>query len=336
VKAWEIRDRFGIEQLVLADRETGAPGPGQARVAWQAFSLNYRDVMMIDGRYNPRQPLPLVPLSDAAGIVDAVGDGVSRVKVGDRVMAIFAQRWIAGALDREKQSSALGGPRQGVAAESSVLDAEGLVHVPRELSFEEAAALPCAAVTAWSALFEHGALAPGQTVLIQGTGGVSIFALQFAALAGATAIVTSKSDEKLERARALGARHTINYARDRDGGKSARALTSNAGVDHVVDVGGAGTIDGSFAAVKPGGTISVIGVLDGVEKPIALTRLLMNDVRLQGVFVGSRDAFERMTRAIEANGLRPVVDRAFAFEELPQALAHMQGGAHFGKIVLRK
>jgi len=335
MKVWQIEGGFGLDHLTLSEREAPAPGPGQARVALSAWSLNFRDVLVITGGYNPRQRLPLVPLSDAVGVVDAVGEGVTRVKVGDRVAPTFAQRWIAGRIDRERQKSALGSPGDGVAAEQVVFDAEGLVHVPAHLTDAEAATLPCAGVTAWTALYDQGGLQPGETVLVQGTGGVSIFALLLARLAGARVLVTSSSDEKLERARQLGATWTINYREDPAWGKTARDLTG--GVDHVVEVGGAGTIEQSLVAVRPGGNVYVIGVLDGAGGDLQLTRVLMNAVRMQGVLVGPREAFERMNAAIAAAELRPVIDETtFTFDALPEALAHMQAGAHFGKIAITK
>lgn len=329
MQAWEIRQFGGV---VSGEREEREPGPRQARVRLSAWSLNYRDVLVVDGKYNPRQKLPLVPLSDACGVVDAIGPGVDRVKVGDRVMPAFAPGWIAGAPDASKLRSALGSPNDGTAQRSMVLDADALVHAPAHLSDREAASLPCAAVTAWTALFEHAPFVSGQSVLVQGTGGVSIFALQIAAAAGARVIVTSKSEAKLERARSLGAWKTICYAAEPEWGKAARAMTD--GVDHVIEVGGAGTMEQSLIAVRPGGTVSVIGVLAGAAGPIALTRVLMNVVRLQGIMVGPREAFERMNRALERWQLRPVIDREFPFDDLPGALAHMKSGAHFGKIVL--
>lgn len=335
MKVWEIAGGFGIDRLALVERDVPAPGPGQARIRLRASSLNYRDFMVVTGAYNPRQPLPLVPLSDGVGVVEAIGDGVTRVAVGDRVMATFAQRWIAGPPDKEKLSSTLGSPLDGMAAEAIVLDASGLVRVPSYLSDEEAATLPCAAVTAWSALFELGRVGPGQTVLVQGSGGVSVFALQLARLAGARVIATSSREEKRARLRELGAWQTIDYRADPEWGRTARKLTGGAGVHHVIEVGGAGTIDQSLHAVRPGGTISVIGVLEGGAGPIALTRVLMNAVRMQGVLVGSREAFERLCAALEAAELRPVVDRVFPFEQLPDALRHLESGAHFGKIVVR-
>ncbi len=331
MKAWILDGGFGLERLALVDREAPVPGPGQVRVSLRAWSINYRDALVVRGEYNARQKLPLVPLSDAAGVVDAVGPGVTRVAVGDRVAPCFAQRWIAGPPDRDKLASTLGSPNDGVAAEQIVLDEEGVVTVPEHLSVAEAATLPCAAVTAWCALFEHDRVGPAHTVLVQGSGGVSVFALQLARLAGARVIATSSRAEKRERLAAMGAAHTIDYRADPTWGRTVRAM---GGVDHVVEVGGAGTMEQSLAAVKPGGTISVIGVLAGAAGPVALTRVLMNAVRLQGVIVGSRESFERMNVAIGASGLRPSVDRAFAFEELPAALRWLEGGAHFGKIVL--
>lgn len=332
MKAWELQERFGLDRLRLVEREEPTPGPGQVRIRPRAWSLNYRDFLVVTGAYNPRQPLPVVPLSDAVGVVDAVGEGVTRVQVGDRVAPIFATRWTAGIPGKEELASALGAAVDGTAQEALVLDAEGVVKIPAYLSDAEAASLPCAAVTAWSALFELGSLAPGQTVLVQGSGGVSVFALLFAQLAGARVIATSSSDAKLERLWALGAWQTIHYKNDPEWGKTARRMSG--GVDHVIDVGGSGTIEQSLVAVRPGGTISLIGVLEGGGGPGPLTRALMNLVRLQGVFVGPREAFERMLRAMEAAELRPVLDRSFAFDELPAALSYLKSGAHFGKVVL--
>lgn len=332
MKAWEIGERFGIERLRRVERDDETPGPGQLRFRPSAWSLNYRDFLVVTGTYNPRQRLPLVPLSDAAGTVDAVGEGVTRVKVGDRVMPIFAQRWLAGAPDREKLGSTLGSPHDGTARASLLLHEDGVVHIPDYLSDQEAATLPCAAVTAWSALFEHGALQPGQTVLVQGSGGVSTFALLLARLAGARVIATSSSAPKRERLRALGAFETLDYRADPAWGKTAAKITG--GVDHVVDVGGAGTLEQSIAAVRPGGTISLIGVLEGGAGPVPLARALMNAIRLQGIIVGPRESFEHLLQAMTAAEIRPIIDRAFPFDELPAALDHMKNGAHFGKIVL--
>jgi len=332
-EAWRIEGAFGLEQLARGANDAGAPGPGQARVKLSAWSLNYRDYLVVTGGYNPRQALPLIPLSDAVGVVEAVGEGVTRVAVGDRVCPIFAQAWMDGPAGRREQTSTLGSPNDGVAARAVCLSEHGLVPVPEHLSDREAASLPCAAVTAWNALFELGDLCPGQTLLVQGTGGVASFALQLGVLAGAEVIVTSSSADKRARAEQEGASMTLDYREDPTWGRTVRKATG--GVDHVIEVGGAGTIEQSLTAVKPGGTVSVIGILAGAKSEFALTRVLMNAVRMQGVFVGSRGAFERMNAAIASAKLRPILDsESFGFDDLPAALERMEQGAHLGKITL--
>ena len=335
MRAFEIRESFGLDHLVLAERPDPRPGFGQVAVRVRAVSLNFRDLLMVEGKYNPKQPLPLIPCSDGAGEVVAVGDGVTRVRTGDRVCGILAQRWIAGEPTREKVRSTLGGPLDGMLAEQVVLDQEGVVTVPPHLSDEEASTLPCAAVTAWSALVTEGEIKAGDTVLVQGTGGVSIFALQIARLLGARVIVTSSQEEKLERARELGASDGINYRDTPDWGAKVKALTGGVGVDHVVEVGGAGTLQQSLQAVRIGGRISLIGVLSGNATQVNLNSILMQKVRVQGILVGHRESFEAMNRAITLSGLRPVIDRVFPFEEAPAAFEHMAAGRHFGKIVVR-
>jgi NADPH:quinone reductase-like Zn-dependent oxidoreductase len=250
------------------------------------------------------------------------------------VAGIFSQTWLAGPPTVERLRGTVGGPIDGALCERMVLDAEGVVPVPEYLSNAEAAALPCAAVTAWSSLVEQGSVGAGDVVLLQGTGGVSIFALQIARILGARTIVTSSSDEKLERARDLGAWKTINYSEDHDWGKTARKLTGGLGVDHVVEVGGAGTLAQSMKATRVGGTISVIGVLSGVASEVNLIPILMQNLRLQGILVGSRGGFERMNRAFDAHRIQPVIDRVFPFEEAVEAFHHMASGAHFGKICI--
>ncbi|MGF1469871.1 MAG: NAD(P)-dependent alcohol dehydrogenase [Sandaracinaceae bacterium] len=334
-RAWRLDGGFGRGHLALEEREVPDPGPGEARVRMSALSLNYRDHLVVEGQYNPRQPLPLVPLSDAVGVVEAVGPGVRRVKEGDRVCPAFCQGWIDGPPDRERLRTSLGSPGDGVAAEARVFDADGLVRMPAYLSDREAATLPCAAVTAWNALFELGDVHAGEVVLTQGSGGVSMFALQLAHASGARVIATSSRDDKLERLRELGAWRTINYRSDPSWGKVAKGyVEERGGVDHIVEVGGAGTFDESLRAIRPGGTISVIGVLAGAVGPVPLTRILMNAIRVQGVIVGSRGTFERMLGAFEARELRPVLDRSFPFEELPQALEHLASGEHVGKVTI--
>lgn len=333
MRAWEIR-QFGPDGLVLGERPDPEPGPGQARVRIRAASINYRDWLVLTGEYNPRQRLPLVPCSDGAGVVEAVGAGVTRVKPGDRVMTLFSQAWLAGPPTREKLAATLGGPLDGTLAEHVVLSADGLVPTPPHLSDLEAATLPCAGVTAWNALVTQGRIAPGDIVVVQGTGGVSIFALQIGVLAGARVIVTSSSDAKLERARTLGAWHTINYRATPEWDRAVRDLTGGRGADHIVEVGGAGTLGRSLRAVRAGGTISVIGVLAGRTAEVLLTPILMQNLRLQGVIVGSRETFEALARAVAHHGLRPVVDRVFGFEEAREALAWLAAGRHFGKVCI--
>lgn len=335
MRVFQIEGQFGLAHLKPAERPDPTPGPGQVVVKLKAACLNYRDWLMVEGQYNPSQPLPLIPLSDGVGVVAAVGTGVGRVSAGQRVAGIFAQRWLAGKPNKEARASTLGSPLDGMLTEYALLDAEGVVPVPEHLSDEEAATLPCAAVTAWNALLGLGHVQPGDTVLLQGTGGVSIFALQFAKLAGARVIITSSSDEKLARAQALGADELINYRAQPDWDKAAVKLAGGAGVDHVVEVGGAGTFGKSLNAVRIGGTISMIGILSGSTTPTALTSILMKSVRVQGIFVGSRACFETMNRAVALHRLRPVVDRVFAFEDAPQAFRHLASGQHFGKVVIR-
>jgi NADPH:quinone reductase-like Zn-dependent oxidoreductase len=335
MRVWELSGQFGMENLHLVDRPMPAPGPGQVLVRLRAASLNFRDLLMIRGKYNPRQPLPLVPCSDGAGEVVELGPGVERVKVGNRVAGIFAQRWLAGRPDHVMLRSTLGGPLDGTLQEYRVFSEEGLVHLPAHLTWEEASTLPCAALTAWSSLVVEGSVTAGSKVVIQGTGGVSIFALQFCKMLGAETWVTSSSDEKLEKAKEMGATHVINYTTTPKWGEEIFRMTGKVGVDHVVEVGGAGTIDQSIRAIAPGGCISLIGILSGAAQEIQLTRVLMQNVRMQGIIVGHRDGFEQMNRAIAVSGLRPSVDRVFAFEEAPEAMAYMASAGHYGKIVIR-
>ncbi|MCG8456168.1 MAG: NAD(P)-dependent alcohol dehydrogenase [Holophagales bacterium] len=334
MRVFEIREGFGLDHLVPAEREKPSPGPGRVLLRMRAVSLNYRDYLMVTGAYNPKQPLPLVPCSDGVGVVEALGPGVRGLEVGQRVSTLFAPRWQAGAPSRDKVRTTLGGPLDGALTEFMVLDASAVCPVPAYLSDVEAATLPCAALTAWSALVAHGRVKAGDTVLVQGTGGVSLFALQIAGLLGARVIVTSSKQEKLERALDLGAWKGLHYVEDPEWGRSARALTGGAGVDHVVDVGGGSTLAQSLKAVRVGGTISLIGILGGTEASLALTPILMQNVRIQGILVGHRESFEALCRAFAAHEVEPVIDRVFPFDETREALAYLAAGRHFGKICI--
>lgn len=334
MRSFEVRE-FGIDKLAPVEREMPKPGAKEVLVRMKAASLNYRDYMVVQGVYNPRMRRPMVPLSDGAGVVEETGPGVSRFAKGDRVAACFMQSWIEGPPTKQKGVSALGGAIDGVLREFAVFSEEGLVPAPAGLSDEELAALPCAAVTAWHALFEHSPGAPGDTVLLLGTGGVSIFALQFAKAAGLRTIITSSSDEKLARAKQLGASELINYKQNPEWQEQVRKLTAGEGVDHVVEVGGSGTMPRSLRALRTHGVMSVIGVLSGAEPTVSPSSILMNSVRVQGIYVGSRAMFERMNRAIEFHRLRPVIDKVFPWTECGEALHYMEGQRHFGKICLR-
>lgn len=334
MRVFEIQDSFGMENLRLTQRPDPVPGPGQVVLKMRSASLNFRDLLMVRGHYNPRQPLPLVPCSDGVGVVASVGEGVSRVGVGDRVASCFFQTWIGGPPTAEKLQGTLGGPLDGTLAELVVLSEDGVVPVPEHLSDIEGAALPCAALTAWSALVEQGDVGADQTILVQGTGGVSIFALQIGRALGARVIVTSSSDAKLEKAVELGAWKTINYSDDPTWGKTVARLTDGVGVDNVVEVGGAGTLGQSLRAVRVGGQISVIGVLSGISSELNIIPILMQNIRLQGILVGSRDGFERMNTHLTSNEIHPVIDRVFPFGEAGEAFRHMASGAHFGKIAI--
>jgi len=334
MKVVELQDDFGLEHLTVSSRPKPEPGHGQVLLRMRAASLNFRDLLMVRGLYNPKQTLPIIPCSDGAGEVEEVGPGVSRVRVGDRVTPTFFQGWFSGRPTVEKALTTLGSPLDGVLAQYMVVGEDALVPVPGHLTFEQAATLPCAALTAWSALAVQGNVKAGNTVLVQGTGGVALFALQFAKLLGAQVIVTSGSDEKLKRARRMGADHGINYRTTPQWGKAARDWTHGAGVDHVVELGGAGTLAESLQAVGLGGRISLIGVLAGAVKELNILPIVMRNVRVQGIFVGHREGFEAMNRAIAQSGLEPVIDRTFSMEEVGHAFEWMAGGNHFGKICL--
>ncbi len=334
MRAVVIDGSFGLDDLQTVQRELPEPGPGQVRLRMIAQSLNYRDLLMVRGHYDPRQPLPLIPCSDGVGIVEAVGEGVTRAAVGDRVCPIFCQQWLDGRPDRRMIRSTLGGPLDGTLAEGMVIGEQGLVHPPAHLSDAECAALPCAAVTAWSALFTYGQLQAGETVLVQGTGGVSVFALQLAKAAGARVILTSSSDDKAARARELGADETINYREHPQWSKVVRELTDGRGVDHVVEVGGAGTLQQSIRSTAVAGTISIIGVLSGVSTEVMVTPILMSGIRLQGILVGHRAGFEALCAFVGEHQLRPVIGATFGLDEVRAGFDLMARGGHFGKIAI--
>jgi NADPH:quinone reductase-like Zn-dependent oxidoreductase len=328
-----------IDDLTLAEADTPHPARGQVLVRMRAASLNYRDLMVATGRYGRGGGVKpdLVPLSDGAGEVVAVGPEVSRVKPGDRVAGIFMPRWIGGAITEDAAAVALGGgTADGVLAEEVLFDAEALIHLPGHLSFEEGATLPCAAVTAWNALFGGPRpLQPGESVLALGTGGVSIFAIQFARAAGARAIVTSSSDAKLARAAEIGATDGVNYARNPDWEKDVLALTGGRGVDHVVEVGGAGTLPRSARAARLGGQIHQIGAALAGGGQVDPAPIMRRNLTLRGIYVGSREMFEAMNRAIALHALRPVIDRVFPFEAARDAYRHLESQRHLGKVVIR-
>jgi NADPH:quinone reductase-like Zn-dependent oxidoreductase len=316
--------RFGYDGISFVEVPEPVPGPGQVLVRVRAVSLNYRDIMIVKGTYHPKMKLPAVLLSDCAGEIAGTGE---------RVCIPFMPDWIDGEVDEQKARSALGAGGLGVASEYVAIDAKAVVPIPDHLSFEEAATLPCTGVTAWNALVSTGHLRPDETVLVQGTGGLSIFALQFARLMKGRVIATSSSDEKLDHVRELGASETINYRTTPDWDKQVRAMTGGRGVDHVIDVGGAETLPKSLKAVRMGGKISVMGVLSGAGE-VSFVPLFMRHIRLQGIFVGSREMFVDMNRAITMHRLHPVIDRVFPMAEIVDALRYMESGAHFGKICL--
>lgn len=335
MRAIQLVDALGIDNLQIVELPDPEPGPGQVLVRIKAVSLNYRDMIMCAGAYGRGgTPLPMTPFSDGCGIVEAIGPGVTRFAVGDRVATMFFQNWIAGPPTLAGQTSALGLPIPGAGRELAVFSQEGLSKVPDFLTDHQVSTLPCAALTAWRGLFEDANLQPGDTVVLQGTGGVSIFGLQFAHAAGFRTVITSSSDEKLERAKALGADHVVNYKTTPEWSRPVKAATGGVGCDFVMEVGGPGTLQESMRAVKIGGHIAIIGVVAGAGDPFNPAALIGNSVRLQGVSVGSRLMFEAMCKAIELHKVSPVVDKVFPFTDVKQAFASMAAGEHFGKIVL--
>ena len=333
MKAYQLHGQDGPDSLRLVEIPEPKPGPRQVLIRVRANSLNYRDLMIADGRYG-KANLPLVPLSDGAGEIVAIGEGVVRWKTGDRVAGTFFQGWDSGTFRREIMSTALGGALAGMLAEFVVLGEDGVVAIPPHLSFAEAATLPCAGVTAWHALVERGHVAADETVLLLGTGGVSLFALQIAKMHGARTIITSGNDDKLTRARALGADATINYRTTPDWDEEVFRLTQKTGVDHVVEVGGTGTFAKSLRSLAINGQVHVVGGVSGFTSDVPLREILGKLATINGIFVGSRLMFESLNRALTRHETKPVVDRVFPFAEAAAAYRHLQSGAHFGKVVI--
>jgi len=336
MKVFQIQDDWSMEHLRLATRPDPRPGSGQVLLRMKTATLNYRDLVVpMRGYGSHTGTLPLIPVSDGVGEVVETGAGVTRVRTGDRVCPHFAQAWISGEPTPERLAQSLGGPVDGTMAEYMVLPEEGVAKVPAHLTDEQAASLPCAALTAWSAIVTHDRIGPGSRVLVQGTGGVALFALQFAKLRGAQVTLISSSDEKIARARALGADAAINYLRTPEWYKATRAITGGHGYDHIVELGGEKTLPQSLRCIRRGGTLSMIGVLSGGMLSAPLGLVVTRQVRLQGITVGNRDGFEAMLRAIGQHRIEPVIDKVFPFEQLKEAMAYLKSGAHFGKVCIR-
>jgi NADPH:quinone reductase-like Zn-dependent oxidoreductase len=334
MEVFELR-AFGLENLQRADRLEPEPREDEVLIRVRAVSLNFRDQLVVQGKYNPRMTLPRVPVSDGAGEVVSVGRDVATWKPGDRVVVPFFPAWLDGELNAEKAASGLGGDVDGLLQEFVTIKANALLPIPEHLSFEQAATLPCAAVTAWNGLFVSGNLRPGETLLLQGTGGVSLFGLQFGKVAGANIITLSSSDAKLDRARAMGAQHAINYRETPEWEKRVREITNGRGVDLTLEVGGAGTLAKTLKATGYAGHVSLIGVLSGIAGEIQLGQILHKALSIRGIYVGSRAMFEAMNASVTRHRLEPVIDRIFSFDETVDAFRHLESGAHFGKIVVQ-
>lgn len=333
MKAFELHPEEQFDALTLVDRPRPALGPGDVRVRVRAVSLNYRDLMVARG--SKKRAKRIVPVSDGAGEVIEIGNGVKRLVIGDRVAAGFFPTWVDGSLAEEHHANALGGSLDGMLAEEVVLPERAWVKIPSRYSFEQAATLPCAGVTAWHALFEAATVRPGETVLVQGGGGVSTFALQLARHAGAKVIATSSSGNKRGRLERMGASATIDYRTDPKWGDTARAAAGNGGVDLVVEVGGAGTFDQSVAALRYGGHMSLLGILAGTQGSINTYAIFHKNIRIRGVYVGSLAMFERLVRVLDQSSIDPVIDHVFPFEETRAAYEYLASGVHFGKVVIQ-
>lgn len=335
MNAYQITGTNGLNSLQAVTLPDPAPGPGEVLVRVRATCLNYRDYMNVMGIKGVTGPIPRIPCSDGAGEVAAVGEGMTQFKPGDRVVCPFMPSWLEGEFSQHHSSRALGGAVDGLLRELAVIRAESLLPVPAYLSLEETASLPCAAVTAWDSLHCRGQLKAGETVLVLGTGGVSIFALQFAKLAGARVLATTSCDEKAKRLRELGADAVHNYKTDPDWDQWALSQTGGVGVDKVIEIGGAETLNRSLKATRFGGHIALIGVLTGTSAEVQTVQILRKGIRLDGIYVGSREMFAQMLAEMERVQLRPVIDSVYDFKDAAAAFQHMESGKHFGKIVVR-
>ena len=335
MRVWENRDDWGLDNLVPGSRDAvGEPGEGQVKLRMLAAAANYRDWVTVTNK-TPFGALPQIPFSDACGEVVAIGAGVTRFAVGDRVCPSFFQGWVDGPPTAANRAVSLGSASHpGVLQEEMLLSEGHMSRASQSLTPVEAATLPCAGLTAWRAVVVEGQVKAGDVVVVQGTGGVSIFALQFARMLGATVIATSSSDEKLARATALGADHVINYRDNPEWGKAVLERTGGHGADLVVEVGGAGTINQSLAAAAVGGRILVIGVLGGRSQQLLMPAIFGKNLRIIGISVGSRQMFDDMAAAIDAHGIRPVIDHIYGFDEAPESLRAMEGAGHFGKLAI--
>ena len=335
MRVFQVENDWAMENVRVGTRPDPQPEAGQVRLKMKASAVNYRDLLVPQRGYGSRmKALPLIMLSDGVGIVESTGDGVTHLNIGDRVCPLFFQSWVNGAPNKKRLSLSLGSEIDGTMAEFMVLSENGVAPAPVHLDDMEAASLPTAAVTAWRALITEGGIASGDKVLVQGTGGVSLFALQFAKMLDAVVIVISSSDDKLARVREMGANETINYRKVPEWGKRAREIAGE-GIDHIVEVGGQGTLPQSLRAIRAGGTISLIGVLSGGTMDLPLGPVVTRHVRFQGITVGNRDDFIKMAAAMTQRKLKPVIDRVFAFEDLRIALDYLSSGKHFGKICIK-
>ncbi len=335
MRRWRIESAFGLENLKLSEAAPPSAGPGEILVKIGAAALNYRDLLMATGKYDPRIPLPYIPLSDASGEIAEIGAGVTAHKPGDRVMILPSVDWLSGPPDRSTPHRTLGGRLNGTLTEFMTVPAHAALSLPAHLSYAEGAAFPCAGLTAWSALVTHGHIRAGETVLVQGTGGVSLFAAQFGVVHGARVIATTGSAGKIPQLKALGVTDIVNYKETPDWDKRVRELTDGLGVDHIVEVGGAGTLERSLQCVKPGGRIALIGVLAGAEKALNLLPAIMRNIRMQGILIGHRASMEAMNAAVKLHQIKPVIDQAFSFPEAPRAFERLRSADHTGKICIQ-